>query len=351
VNVILERPVAPARASSFAPLCAQINEFGLLERRRVRYAVSMVLNALLLAGVVTALFVLGDSWWQVAMAIPAAILTTRSAFFGHDAAHQQVARTRPMGRVLGLIHGNLLIGMSYGWWTAKHTRHHANPNHEEKDPDVGPGVLSWTRGQSAVRRGVLRWVAGHQALLFFPLLLAEGINLQVASIADLLKREGRDRAVEAVLLGVHMIGYFGILFAAMSPGKALLFIAIHQGLFGLHLGCSFAPNHKGMPMPKPGQRWDHLHRQVLTSRNVRGGAVTDWLLGGLNYQIEHHLFPSMPRPNLRRAQPLVRAHCARVGIPYTETSLIESYAIGLRHLHAVGADVRHRSRQTGLAQV
>ena len=68
--------------------------------------------------------------------------------------------------------------------------------------------------------------------------------------------------------------------------------------------------------------------------------MTDWFLGGLNYQIEHHLFPSMPRPNLRLAQPLVREHCARIGLPYTETGLVESYAGALRHLHRVGAPLR-----------
>jgi fatty acid desaturase len=82
---------------------------------------------------------------------------------------------------------------------------------------------------------------------------------------------------------------------------------------------------------------DHLRRQVLTSRNVRGGWFVDLLLGGLNYQVEHHLFPNMPRTCLRAAQPIVRAHCRALGIPYTETSLLDSYAIALRHLNSVGA--------------
>ena len=43
--------------------------------------------------------------------------------------------------------------------------------------------------------------------------------------------------------------------------------------------------------------------------NITGGRFTDFMLGGLNYQIEHHLFPSMPRPNLRRVQGLVRDFC------------------------------------------
>jgi fatty acid desaturase len=77
-----------------------------------------------------------------------------------------------------------------------------------------------------------------------------------------------------------------------------------------------------------GDRSDFLCRQVLTSRNVRGGWLTDLALGGLNYQIEHHLFPSMPRPNLRRAQALIEAFC--------QASLADSFAQALRHLNAVG---------------
>jgi fatty acid desaturase len=107
------------------------------------------------------------------------------------------------------------------------------------------------------------------------------------------------------------------------------------GVFGFCMGCSFAPNHKGMPILQPGEQRDYLRRQVLTSRNIRGGRVVDFVLGGLNYQIEHHLFPSMPRPNLRRAQPLVRDFCLQRKIAYAETSVPASYRLALRHLHAV----------------
>lgn len=93
-------------------------------------------------------------------------------------------------------------------------------------------------------------------------------------------------------------------------------------------------------MPEPGQRWGHLRRQVLTSRNVRGGSVTDWAMGGLNYQIEHHLFPGVPRCNLRKMQPMVREHCAAVGVPYTETGLVASYREALGHMREIGEPLR-----------
>ena len=176
----------------------------------------------------------------------------------------------------------------------------------------------------------------YQAYLFFPLLLGEAASIHVASIGALSQRTPRHRLAETALLIVHLAGYLTAVVLVLSPVRAVVFILVQQGLFGLYLGCSFAPNHKGMPILAADDRTDFLRRQVLTSRNVRGGWLTDLALGGLNYQIEHHLFPSMPRANLRQAQPLVRAFCEEHGLPYCETSLVDSYAQALRHLNAVG---------------
>jgi len=111
---------------------------------------------------------------------------------------------------------------------------------------------------------------------------------------------------------------------------------VELGLFGMYMGASFAPNHKGMPLVPATVKLDFLRRQVLMSRNIRGGRFVDVFMGGLNYQVEHHLFPSMPRPHLRAAAPLVRAHCESLGVAYTETTLIASYAIVLRYIDRVG---------------
>ena len=106
------------------------------------------------------------------------------------------------------------------------------------------------------------------------------------------------------------------------------------------LGGSFAPNHKGMPIVPRGMRLDFVQRQVVMSRNIRGSWFVDSAMGGLNYQIEHHLFPSMARPNLKRAKPIVEAFCREHGITYTETSLPTSYGIVVRYLNAVGLSER-----------
>jgi fatty acid desaturase len=115
---------------------------------------------------------------------------------------------------------------------------------------------------------------------------------------------------------------------------------------GFYMGCSFAPNHKGMPVLSRADQPSFLRRQVLTSRNVRGGRLIHFALGGLNYQIEHHLFPSMPRPSLRRAQPLIAAYCAERGLPYTEATLLGSYTRALRSLNTVGRSIPRRTVTT-----
>jgi fatty acid desaturase len=321
---------APSDPLSFAPLVRVVTDHGLLLRRRRRYALTIAGDLGLLALTGAAMVALGSSWWQLALAVPAAAAVTRIAFIGHDAGHKQLARTARANRIIGLVAGNLIVGMSYGWWVSKHSRHHAHPNDVTRDPDVGNGVLAWTPEQAVGRTGFAGWLVRHQALMFFPLLTLEAVHLKVSSWRS-LRSPGRS-PVEAALLAANLAGYLAFVFTVMGPAQAVAFVALHHALIGLHLGCAFAPNHKGMPMPAPGQRWTHLQRQVITSRNVRGGPVTDWLLGGLNYQIEHHLFPGMPRPSLRAAQLFVRAHCHQVGLPYTEEPALTSYRQALRHL-------------------
>ncbi len=306
---------APRRGSDYAELSRQVKEAGLLERR------------------------LGYYVWKISFTI-GLLAAGWAAFIVDDAGHRQVFGTRRASYIAGVLLGNLGVGLSYGWWVDKHSRHHAHPNTEDADPDIAVGALAFTAGQARDSGGVARLLFRCQAYLFFPLLLLEAVHLHVASVRALTCRSSRRRFWERALLAVHAVGYLAVVFLVLSPVKAAVFILVQQGLFGLYLGCCFAPNHKGMPVLDAGDRSDFLRRQVLTSRNVRGGLLTDFALGGLNYQIEHHLFPSMPRPNLRRSQAMIEAFCRQRGLRYCQSSLAGSYAQALRHLNAVGREAR-----------
>ncbi|ASR36381.1 delta fatty acid desaturase [Prauserella marina] len=327
--------------SDYSVLARTIGDAGLLRRRPGYYVLRFALVFGAFAACWAAFAFIGDSWLQIAVAAALALLFGQIALLAHDVAHRQVFRTRRPSEITGLIVGNLAIGLSYGWWMDKHTRHHANPNHEELDPDVSPDILVWSTDQAKASSGLPSFIGRRQAALFFPLLTLEGVNLHVSSFRALRSPSLKNRGLEAALLLTHVLGYLAAVFLLLSPAKALVFIAVHQGLWGVYMGCIFAPNHKGMPTLR-GERPDFLRRQVLTSRNVRGSRFVDVALGGLNYQIEHHLFPSMPTPHLRKARPIVRSYCAELGVAYHETGLLASYGEAMRHMHAVGAPLRER---------
>ncbi|MFD8100063.1 fatty acid desaturase family protein [Nocardia fluminea] len=341
-------PRSPRRGADgdYARLLRKISDAGLMRRRPVYYAVRLSLVGIAFAGGWAAFVLVGDSWWTLLVAAFMAVTFAQVALVMHDVAHRQVFRLRQPTKVVGRIAGNAGIGLGYGWWQDKHTRHHANPNHEELDPDVAPDILVWSQQQARASHGLPRLIGRAQAFLFFPLLLLEGLNLHLAGVRALSNRSVKHRGWEGALLLGHFALYLTALFAVLPADKALVFLAVHQGLFGLYMGCIFAPNHKGMPTLTGDDRPDYLRRQVLTSRNVRGGVVTDLALGGLNYQIEHHLFPSMPTPNLRHAQVIVRDYCTEIGVPYHETGLIASYREALTHLHQVGAPLRAADRHS-----
>ncbi|HEY6741013.1 MAG TPA: acyl-CoA desaturase [Lapillicoccus sp.] len=327
--------------SDFAELIGSVRGLGLLRRRRGAYAVRSTGLAMALVITVAALLSIGDSWYQVAVAVALGVVLSQFGFLAHDAAHRQIFQDNRANEWAARLVSTLVIGLSYGWWLHKHNQHHRSPNQIDRDPDIASGALVFNPGTPPPRASWLRRWRRHQGHLFFPLLLLEGVNLHVAGLRTLLRRpELRFRRLETALIAVHFATYFAVLLLVMSPARSAAFLAVQLGTFGLFLGAAFAPNHKGMPIVPRDAKLDFLRRQVLMSRNIRGGWLVDLLMGGLNYQVEHHLFPNMPRDNLRLARPVVQAYCLERQIPYTETSLVGSYAIVIRYLTNVGLGQR-----------
>jgi fatty acid desaturase len=325
-------------ASDYTDLARMVRDTGLMRRRYGYYWTKLVSVPVLFAASILLFIVIGNTWWQMFIAVGFAVLFTQTAFLGHDAAHRQIFRSGRWNDWISLIVGNLFVGMSYGWWQHKHTRHHANPNEIGADPDIDLPVIAFTPEQSRRPRAPMtRWIMAHPGAFFFPILLLEGLSLHASSVRRLTMRERMPhRWAEIGLISARIGGYLTLVLLVLSPDKAAVFLAIQVGLFGVYMGMSFAPNHKGMPLVPHGARLDFLRRQVLMSRNIHGNRVLDFVMGGLNYQIEHHLFPSMARPHLRRAAVIIEAYCRDREVPYTVTGLWQSYGIVVRYINRVG---------------
>lgn len=335
VSVPEEGSTAGGDRSLYAELLGRVRDAGLLRRNVRFYIFHMCLDGLLLSAGWAAFFVLGNTWWQVLSAVFLGLVFGQLGFLGHDAGHRQVFKSRRRNDLLGIVLGNFVTGVSFGWWNDKHRRHHTYPNYENLDPDISGKAVAFTPAAARRRRGVMRWIGRYQAFIVGAILPVQSVVLHVKSCWFLATSASRYRRVEIIGMSLHAVLYFGAIFSVLSPGKAVAFIAVQQGVFGLCMALAFAPNHKGMPTVGEGEQRDFLWRQVVTARNVTGSRVLDFAMGGLNFQIEHHLFPSMARPTLRKAQPLVKRFCIDNSIPYVETTLRASYRQAFGHLHEV----------------
>jgi fatty acid desaturase len=342
----LSRPVAPARAperppagavdgAAYAELRRTVARAGLFARRYDYYARQLALCYALLAGAVAfALAAPPGAGWTLLAGAAIAFASVQIALAGHDAGHLAVFRRPRANWLLGQICWSLTVGVGFWYWYDRHNRHHAHTNDLDDDPDLaGRGLVAFTEQGVAARTGWRRTFARYQArfqkLGFFSpflfvgiLYLAFGFRLEGWQFA-LTKLRGARRAIEVAVLTANLVLWAAL--AAPLGWRGLALFVLGNALGSIYLALIIAPNHKGMPTWAHGAELTFLERQVLSSRNIRPGRLTDFVFGALNYQIEHHLFPTMPRVNYARARAIVRAFCAERGLPYEEVDVLTSY--------------------------
>ena len=315
----------------------------MLDKQVGFYYYKFALTFGLLALSIGLLLLVANPWFQMVNAAFLGFVSAQVAFLGHDAGHRQVAKTARGNDLLGYFVANLVSGVSFTWWLDDHNRHHAHTNDLENDPNVDYPVLAFDAAQLPGKKGLARFIVKHQKYFFFPILSLSGLNLKAGTVKYMYENRFPTRNFEAVLIAVHYVIYLGLLGVTLGWWMAP-FIAIHLFVYGILLGGVFAPNHKGMPILEGEARRDFLRCQVLTSRNVKAHPVTDFMYGGLNYQIEHHLFPSIPRNKMRELQDVVKPFCEEREVSYHETGTWGSYQEIMEFLHEVSAPLREKPK-------
>ena len=325
---------------------AQVRDAGLLSKKPSFYIIRLIVLTIAaagfwtLSGYLAALSQENKLWLIAAFVLVAGlgVLSAQYGFIAHEASHRQVFRNNKANDWTGLLLANLFAGLSYGFWLRKHNKHHQRPNQIGEDPDIAIRVLSFTTESKESKRGIERWFSDRQGYLFPLLLLFTGFDLLVDSFAGLVRKDRKlsIRLLEFSLMMIRQLTPYVVFAILFGPiwGLALWFVMMMA--FGFFMGAAFAPNHKGMPLVPKEAKLDFFSRQVLTSRNIRGSWLKDNLMGGLNYQVEHHLFPSMARPNLRKAHEIVVEYCRKHEVTLVEMNLLASYVAIMKHLNKVG---------------
>jgi len=326
--------------NEYAELKQRVQQAGLLEKQPLAATAAILFNFALLA-LCIAIFAWFRNPWIVALnAVFLSFISGQLGFVMHESGHRQMFRHSWLNVVVGMLHANLLLGISYGYWVRKHNQHHAHPNHEDHDPDIDIPILAFSPEQALEKRGLARFIVKYQAFLFLPLLFFQATSMHMYAIYILIKEPPRYRWLELGLIALHWALYIGLPLYFLGPWLTLIIVLVRQALSGLYMASVFAPNHKGMLVVNDDMELDFLRMQVLTARNITSHPITDMWYGGLNYQIEHHLFPTVPRIKQRQLQGIIKTFCAERNIAYYETSMLNSYREILQSLHEVSAPLR-----------
>lgn len=333
-------------ADRYTELKRLIKANRLFEKQPAYYLakIAMTLGFLVLS--LTFLAFINNFWFQLLNAIFLAFASTQIALLAHDAGHRQIAEKNWKNNLISLISANLLLGMSSGWWQDKHNRHHSHPNQQDLDPDIDIPLIVFTEEDIQRKSRFALAIIKYQAYLFFPLMSLVSFDFQQQGIRFVANKKDKPAAlIEALLISAQIGWYVGIVLYRLGLWQALLFTLVYRVCLGFYMGLIFSPNHKGMPMLDRANQMNFLDRQLITARNIKSHPLVDFFYGGLNYQIEHHLFPTIPRNKLRETQRIVKAFCQTLAMPYHETSVLQSYKEILQYLHQVSIPLRTKGIQ------
>jgi len=317
---------------TYSDLRQRVKDAGLLERSGWK-SLPLALIAVALGAIALAVAIVAPGPWSLIAAPLLAVFWMQLGFVGHDTGHNQVFPRTQNNQALGLFCFPLLLGMCFRPWVIKHNLHHAETNVLDADPDIDHPLLAFTEEAARARRGVARWIVRYQAYLYLALAMFTTLAFRVDAWRYALKlsepaqnstRYAGERKIELLLLIANAVVWVAIPVLLLGAARWLPIFVLGQLLLGVNMAFVFAPNHKGMPIFTEETRLTFVEQQVLTSRNVYGGPIVDFLYGGLNYQIEHHLFPTMPRQNFAACQKIVKAYCHDVGLAHAEESVIGS---------------------------
>jgi fatty acid desaturase len=338
----------PEANQAYAQLKADIARAGLFERS-TRFYWFLILFAF--GGYFAAaagIFMAGGLPLLVPSCLAFTFFSVQIAGLMHDSGHRAVFASIRNNDILGYC-AAALAGMVFDNWKTRHNMHHARPNQEDLDPDMEIPLIA-TSAECFQKKGALqRWLIRYQAYYYYPLGSVLSFSNRLGTVTYFLRNRSRREAWKAALWLAGVLFLFVAPFAIFSLEKAVLVLLLVHVTSGIYLANCFAPNHKGMPRLARSARLSFLEQQVITARNVRGGLVTDFMLVGLNYQVEHHLFPYTPRNKLKKLRPFVRAACERLGIEYTEVGLLDTNRMLVRELASVARATRVASLPPALA--
>jgi sphingolipid 8-(E)-desaturase len=282
-------------------------------------------------------------------------------FTAHDAGHMGITHNFHIDTCIGIFIADFCGGLSIGWWKRSHNVHHIVTNSPEHDPDIEHmpffaittrlfnSLYSTYHNKSMTFDAFARWFISKQQYLYYPILSLAHFNLYVQSYIYLLSKAPPRRGpawwhwyleLAGIVTFWYWFGYQVCTLAIPDGWSRFIFImTCHIVSSPLHVQITLS--HFAMSTADLGGKESFPQKMLRTTMDVDCPAWLDWLHGGLQFQAVHHLYPRMPRHNLRKAQKYVKEFCAETGIPYVIYGFAKGNAEVLGRLEQVARQVKY----------
>jgi len=339
---------ARAEADAFAKgqrlhrlLLGELNEAGCFRRAPARTAAYGAFIVAVYAAGYAALLTEPDFALRALALVLVAFANVHAGFLAHEIGHGAVTHDRRLAEAIGQFFNTFLTALCYSYFRHIHRSHHPHCNDRGRDPDMQSGVFSMYAESAGGKRGFGRIVSRHQAWLVWILVWLQGFTLKIDSLSFLRSHPGDTRADRCVV-AAHFVLWLVPPVLLLGPADALLNYTVMTLLVGPYLGTIFLVNHIGTRVVEPDEHLHHFFREIEVTRNLGDSRLQDFLFGGLNNHVEHHLFPSIPTAHLRKARRITREFCLRHRVAYREMSWFRAAGEVARHFKAMSAFVPAR---------
>lgn len=264
-----------------------------------------------------------------------AFSNVQAGYIAHEAGHGAMTSKRRVAVFIGQFFTTFLTALCYSHFQDIHRRHHSRCNETQLDPDMqGGGIFSLYLESAFSKRGLGKVITRFQSILIWPLVSLQGFTLKIDSVKLLLRRP-KETVVDQLALLAHAVLWIGLPAMVIGLSNAIINYALMTWFVGPYVGAIFLLNHTGMRTIGPDEKPPILQHQLITTRNLGKSRFADFIFGGLNNHIEHHLFPTIPTARLRSARRITRAFCKRNELPYHETTWFGGVAEVAKHLDRV----------------
>ena len=311
-----------------------IESVGILDRSYFYYCRLVLMDLILFSGSILGVYFVNNFWPVLFFSCLFGFSAVRMGGLMHDAGHQAIFKSERNNDIVGYFFGTLAV-IAFAGWKMSHNAHHANPNQEDSDPNVELVLLSFNIDRYNAKTGLAKHLRRFQHFFYYPLIFMVGFGMRIADIFYFKQYFKLQKLWQLELFLLAFFGLYFLPFFIFSTSKALIFVLISNIVTGIYFSTIFAPNHKGMYEPKKGEKLSFIKHQIITTRNIFPNPSTDYIFMGLNYQIEHHLFPMCPRNKLKFITPYVDEICEGQNLEFTRVSFWDSNKIILSSLRDV----------------